>query len=164
MEDKRTWDCVKKPLQAIIPQDSAPKDIFGSALGSSRRPPPPPTSPSNVVAKKKSTQFHPFCSKFNFVWGGRGGVASFSNITGKVPTLLTSIEVHVRTHDRIQPHCDTMQHVSYIRCTPVAANQLTNNETVTFHSHLGKLKHSPHRTVKRTRTLQIKKDNNFNEY
>ena len=40
---------------------------------------------------KKSTHLYPFCSKFNFVWGGRGGVASFSNITGKVPTLLTSI-------------------------------------------------------------------------
>ena len=63
------------------------RTIFCSALGSSRR---PPTSPSNVVAKK-STHFHPFCSKFNFVWGGREGVASFSNITGKVPTLLTSI-------------------------------------------------------------------------
>ena len=68
------------------------KTIFFSALGSSRRPPPPPpppTSPSNVVAKK-STQFHPFCSKFNFVWGGRGRVACFSNITGKVQTLLTA--------------------------------------------------------------------------
>ena len=161
MQDKRTWDCVKKPLQAIIPQDSAPLGQFCVRLWV--HPVVAPTSPSNVVAKK-STQFHPFCSKFNFVWGGRGGVASFSNITGKVPTLLTSIVVHVRTHDRIQPHCDTMQHVSCIRCTPVAANQLTNNETVTFHSHLGKLKHSPHRTVKRTRTLQIKKDNNFNEY
>ena len=67
--------------------DSAPKDNFLFGLGSSRR---SPTSPSNVVAQK-STHFHPFCSKSNFVWGGRGGVASFSNITGKVPTLLTSI-------------------------------------------------------------------------
>ena len=168
MEDKRTWDCVKQPLHAIIPQDSAPKDIFGSALFGfgfiASSPSPPPPLPLAMLWPKRSTQFHPFCPKINFVWGGRGGVASFSNITGKVPTLLTSIVVHVRTHDRIQPHCDTMQHVSYIRCTTVAANQLTNNETVTFHSHLGKLKHSPHRKVKRTRTLQIQKDNNFNEY
>ena len=40
---------------------------------------PFPTPPRNVVAKK-STHFHPFCSQFNFVWSGRGGVASFSNI------------------------------------------------------------------------------------
>ena len=52
----------------------------------------PPTSPSNVVTKK-STHFHPFCSKFNFVWGGWEEVTSFSNITGKVPTLLTFIVV-----------------------------------------------------------------------
>ena len=68
--------------------------IFCSALGSSRR---LPTPPSNVVTKK-STHFHPFCAKFNFVWGGRGGVASFSNITGKVPTILTSIEPPFRGH------------------------------------------------------------------
>ena len=55
--------------------------IFCSALGSSRR---PPTSPSNVVVKK-TPHFHKFCSKFNFVWGGKGGVASFSYISGKGP-------------------------------------------------------------------------------
>ena len=55
--------------------------IFCSALGSSRR---PPTSPRNVVAKKPA-HFHPFCSKFNIVWGGRGGVASFSYISEKGP-------------------------------------------------------------------------------
>ena len=68
--------------------------IFCSVLGSSRRLPSPP---SNVVTKE-STHFHPFCAKFNFVWGGRGGVASFSNITGKVPTILTSIEPPFRGH------------------------------------------------------------------
>ena len=40
---------------------------------------------------QKSNHFHPWCSKFNFVWGGWGGVASFTNISRKVPTLLTSI-------------------------------------------------------------------------
>ena len=87
MEDKRTWDCVKSPSKQLLCTTLLLRTIFCSALGSSRR---PPTSPSNVVAKK-SPHFHPFCSKSNFVWGGRGGVASFSNITGKVPTLLTSI-------------------------------------------------------------------------
>ena len=87
MEDKRSWDCVKSPFQAIVMFDPAPKDKFLFGLGfilSSFH------FPYNVVAIK-STHFHPFCSKFNFVWGGRGGVTSFSNITGKVPTLLTSI-------------------------------------------------------------------------
>ena len=48
--------------------------IFCSTLGSSRRLPTPPP-PSNVVTKKTS-HFHPFCAKFNFVGGGRGVVAS----------------------------------------------------------------------------------------
>ena len=89
MEDKRTWDCVKSPSKQLLRRTLLLRTMFCSALGLYRRP-PPPTSPSNVVAEK-STHFHPFCSKFNFVWGGRGGVTSFSNITGKVPTLLTSI-------------------------------------------------------------------------
>ena len=84
----------EKPFQAVVTYDPAPKDnyLFGFGFIPSSPPPPPPpfTSRSNVVAIK-STHFHPFCSKFNFVWGGRGGVASFSNITGKVPTLVTSI-------------------------------------------------------------------------
>ena len=87
MEDKRTWDCVKSPSKQLLRRTLLLRTIFCSALDLYRR---PPTSPSNNVAKK-STHFHPFCSKFNFVWGGRGGVTSFSNITGKVPTLLTSI-------------------------------------------------------------------------
>ena len=77
----------KSPSKQLLRRTLLLRTIFCSALGSSRR---PPTSPSNVVAKK-STHFHPFCSQFNFVWSGRGGVASFSNITGKVQTLLTSI-------------------------------------------------------------------------
>ena len=99
MEDNRTWDCVKKPVEAIVTLDPAPKDNFCSASGSSRR---PPTSPSNVVAKK-STHFHPFCSKSNFVWGGRGGVASFSNFTGKVSTLLTSGETIFHKFNKLLP-------------------------------------------------------------
>ena len=89
MEDKRSWDCVKSPSKPLLRTTLLPRTIFCSALGSSLR---PPTSPSNVVAIK-SAHFHPFCSKFNFVWGGGGGVASFSNITGKVPKLLISIVV-----------------------------------------------------------------------
>ena len=96
MEDKRTWDCVKSPSKQLLCTTLLLSTIFCSALGSSRR---PPTSPSNVVAKK-STHFHPFCSKSNFVWGGRGGVASFSNITGKVPTLLTSI-VRKKSNEKV---------------------------------------------------------------
>ena len=54
------------------------RQYFRSPLGTSRHL-LPPTPPSNVVAKK-STHFHPYCSQFNFVWGGRGEVANFSNI------------------------------------------------------------------------------------
>ena len=87
MEDKRSWDCVKSPTKQLLRRTLVLMDNF---LFNSGFIPSSPTSPSNVVLKK-STHFHPFCSKFNFVWGWRGGVTSFSNITGKVPTLLTSI-------------------------------------------------------------------------
>ena len=46
--------------------------VFRSALGSS---------------------LHP---KFKIAWGGRGGVASLSYLTGRVPTLLTSIVLRLR--------------------------------------------------------------------
>ena len=89
MEDKRTWECVKNPSKLLSRRTLLLTTIFLSALSSyphpalphSRSPPPP----SNVLAPKN------FCSKFNFVLGGRGGVTRFTNITGKVPTLLTSI-------------------------------------------------------------------------
>ena len=81
--------CEKALLSNLLHRTLLLKTIFCSALGLSCH---PPTSPSNVVTKK-STHFHPLCLKFNFVWGGRGEVTSFSNITGKVPTLLTFIVV-----------------------------------------------------------------------
>ena len=89
MEDKRTWECVKNPSKLLSRRTLLLTTIFLSALSSYPHPalphsrPPPP--PRKVLAPKN------FCSKFNFVWGGRGGVTRFTNITGKVPTLLTSI-------------------------------------------------------------------------
>ena len=83
MENKRTWACVKKPLQVIV----TPHDNFLFGFGFI---PSSPHFPQQCCGPK-STHFHPFCAKFNFVWGGRGGVTSFSNTTGKVQTLLTSI-------------------------------------------------------------------------
>ena len=70
--------------------------------GSSCRPSTPPARVHPVIPLvpqqwfiqcygQKSNHFNPWCSKFNFVWGGWGGVASFTNISRKVPTLLTSI-------------------------------------------------------------------------
>ena len=88
MEDKRTWDCVKNPSKLLLLRTLLPTTIFfiGSKfIPSDPTSPLPLPPPSNVLAPKK------FCSKFNFVLGGREGVTSFTNITGKVPTLLTSI-------------------------------------------------------------------------
>ena len=88
MEDKRTRECVKNPSKLLSRRTLFLTTIFLSALSSYPHPPLPyshPPTPSNVLAPKK------FSSKFNFVLGGRGGVTRFTNITGKVPTLLTSI-------------------------------------------------------------------------
>ena len=49
----------KSPSKQLLHRTLLLTTIFCSALGSSRL---PPTFPSNVVAKK-STHFHPFCSK-----------------------------------------------------------------------------------------------------
>ena len=86
MEDKRTRECVKNPSKLLSRRTLLLTTIFLSALSSYPHPPLPhsPPPPSNVLAPKK------FCSKFNCVLGGRGGVTSFTNITGKVPALLTS--------------------------------------------------------------------------
>ena len=78
----------------VAPNDNFLID-FKFIPSSPHSPPPTPPPPSNVVAPK-NTNFHPFCSKFNFVLGGRGGVTSFTIITGKVPRLLTSI---------VEPNC-----------------------------------------------------------
>ena len=89
MEDKRTWECAKNPSKLLSRRTLLLTTIFLSALSSYPHPPlphsPPPPLPAMFWPHKK------FCSKFNFVLGGRGGVTSFTNITGKVPTLLTSI-------------------------------------------------------------------------
>ena len=89
-KDTDTDTCVKKPFQVIVTLDSALDDNFLIGFGFITSPPPPP--PRQCFGQK-STLFYPFCSKFNFVWGGREGVSSFTNITGKVPTLVTSIAV-----------------------------------------------------------------------
>ena len=69
MEDKRTWDCVKKPFQLIVTQVIAHNDNCLIGLSSFIPPPLPlPLNPlSNIAVAKKSTHFYPFCSKFNFV-------------------------------------------------------------------------------------------------
>ena len=86
MEDKRTRECVKNPSKLLSRRTLLLTTIFLSALSSYPHPPLPHSPPpSNVLAPQK------FSSKFNFVLGGRGGVTRFTNITGKVPTLLTSI-------------------------------------------------------------------------
>ena len=61
--------------------------IFWSAMGSSHHPPIPPQQ----CCGQTKHSFPPMVLKINFVWGGRGGVTSFTNITGNVLTLLTSI-------------------------------------------------------------------------
>ena len=83
-KEKENSGVCEKPFQVIVTEDPAPNDNFfiGSKFIPSSPTSPPP---SNVLPPKK------FSSKFNFVLGGRGGVTRFTNITGKVPTLLTSI-------------------------------------------------------------------------
>ena len=86
MEDKRTWECVKNPSKLLSPRTLLLTAIFVSALSSYPHPPLPHSPPPQQCFGPQK-----FCSKFNFLLGGRGGVTSFTNITGKVPTLLTSI-------------------------------------------------------------------------
>ena len=57
--------------------------IFFGFILSSLHSPPAMLWPEKAVIP-------PICSKFNFVWGGREEVASFTNTTEKVATLLTS--------------------------------------------------------------------------
>lgn len=85
MEIETTWEGWKKLFQVIVKNDSAPNDHFVNGFAFI------PSSPQQCCAPKRN-YFHPFCSKFNIVWGG-GGVASFTNISGQVLTLLTSLAV-----------------------------------------------------------------------
>ena len=62
--------------------------IIGSALVSS---PPSPLPPAILWPKNDS--FRPTLLKIQLYLSWRGGVASFTNITGKVPTPLTSIGI-----------------------------------------------------------------------
>ena len=87
MDDKRTWDCVKKPFQAIVPQDSALKDNFLLGFGFI---PSSPHLPQQCCGQKKHS-VSPILLQIQLCLGWEGRFASFSNITGKVPTLLTSI-------------------------------------------------------------------------
>ena len=50
-----------------------------------------PQSPA-ILPWGKRTHFHPLCPKFNIVWGEKGFFLAVipTNITGKVPPLLTS--------------------------------------------------------------------------
>lgn len=75
-------------IEVIVKNDSAPNDHFVNGFAFI------PSSPQQCCAPKRN-YFHPFCSKFNVVWGGGGwgGVATFTNISGRVVTLLTSLAV-----------------------------------------------------------------------
>ena len=70
MEDKTTWDCVKKPFQVIVTQDSATNDIFligfGLILSSPLLPPPLAMLwPKKAVVSTHGAQ--------NSTWFGVGG-------------------------------------------------------------------------------------------
>ena len=87
MDFQRTGDTVEKTLPSNSSQDSALNENSLMGFGFI---PPSPTSTRQCYDPKR-THFHPFCSKFNIVWDGRGEVPSFTNITRKVPTLVMSI-------------------------------------------------------------------------
>ena len=78
-------------MQVIVTQDSAPNDIFLIGFRFIPLPPPPP-DPLEML-NPQEILFPSIFLKFNIVWGGRGEFASFTHITGKVPTLFTSIVV-----------------------------------------------------------------------
>ena len=78
---------MEKSFQVTVTYDSTP-NFLGSALVSS---PPPPLLPAILWPKNDS--FRPTLLKIQLYLSWRGGVASFTNITGKVPTPLTSIGI-----------------------------------------------------------------------
>ena len=84
---QRTGDTVERLSQVILHKTLLVTRILWWALDLSIH---PPTSTRQCYDPKR-THFHPFCSKFNIVWDGRGEVPSFTNITRKVPTLVMSI-------------------------------------------------------------------------
>ena len=66
MEDKTTWDCVKKPFQVIVTQDSATNDIFLIGFGFILSSPPPAMLwPKKAVVSTDGAQ--------NSIWFGVGG-------------------------------------------------------------------------------------------
>ena len=84
MEAKRTRDCVKKLFQGIVSQDSNDKFLIGFGFIQGF-----PPLPQAMLQPKKDSSCHGDQNS-TFVQGGRGGVTSFTNITGRVPTLLTA--------------------------------------------------------------------------
>ena len=87
MEAERTWDCVKKPcLQVIVTKDSAPNDNFLIRFGFI---PSSPHFSQQFVAEKGLISTH-FAQNFTLFGVGGGGSLSFTNISGKVSTILTS--------------------------------------------------------------------------
>ena len=89
MEARETWDCVEKSFQVTVTYDSTPNDNSWISFGFIS--PPPPLPPAILWPKNDS--FRPTLLKIQLYLSWRGGVASFTNITGKVPTPLTSIGI-----------------------------------------------------------------------
>ena len=72
IEDKRTWDCVKKPFQPIVPLDSAPKDNFLFGFGFIPSSPPLPLA---MLWPKKALSFAHFTPNSTlFGVGGEGSL------------------------------------------------------------------------------------------
>ena len=86
MEAKETWDCVKKTFQVTVTEDSAPNDNSWIGFGFIFSSPLP-----LAMLWPKNDSFPPILLKTQLCLIVREGVASFTNITGKVPTLVTFI-------------------------------------------------------------------------
>ena len=88
MEARETWDCVEKSFQVTVTYDSTPNDNSWISFGFIS----PPPSPQQYCGQMADS-FRPTLLKIQLYLSWRGGVASFTNITGKVPTPLTSIGI-----------------------------------------------------------------------
>ena len=86
MEAKGTWNCVQKLFQVTVTEDSAPNDNSWIGFGFIFSSPLP-----LAMLRPKKDSIPPFLLKIQLCLRVRGGVASFTNITGKVPTLVTFI-------------------------------------------------------------------------